>query len=453
MTGTGKAGGQHAISTVLGDSDQTRRPTNMPTIAFLISNPYQIHHYAPIAEHLGDVAFVVEHREVDFGVTEELIRREVAHAQIEHTTYGRLGELDGRYEAIVCQTPVLPHRLLERSLVVAQQYSLAKENYQYGVWRSLCDLNLMYGDYSTSRISGFSTAVAVGNPALDGILKQTEPEQSEAPSSRSARGLYMPTYGSLSSLRATLPRLAELEMEFTVKLHHATDRSEIPRLPDNCELIFAATPPSDALRAAGFVVSDYSGAAYDAVLVGLPVLLVGQTTPADSDHDRLSSAELDGASLGHVSARWECGEPIGDALAVAQARLREHRAEFLRTRLANPGAAGAAAAAAIRELVETGADLHPAPQVRADTASMMRSVHDLSADNRRLRRQNDRLRRPSARRLHDLVSPILVHVRRLVARAPRLERAIVIVSHRVRATARDAEEVESDPGPPEASGR
>ena len=406
----------------------------MSSIAFLISNPYQIHHYAPIAKHLGDVSFVVEHREVDFGVTEELIRREVAHAHIEHTTYGRLEELDGRYEVIVCQTPVLPHRLLERSLVVAQQYSLAKENYQYGVWRSLCDLNLMYGQYSVSRISGFSSAAAVGNPALDVILTQQESEHSAGPLSRLARGLYMPTYGSLSSLRTTLPRLGELDMEFTVKLHHAADRSEIQRLPDNCEIVFAETPPSNALRTADFVISDYSGAAYDAVLVGLPVLLVGRTTSADSDHGRLSSAEIDGTSLGHLSARWERDEPIGDALMLAATRLQEHRAEFLRTRLANPGTAGMTAAAVIRDLVERGPGPHPAPQVRADMASMMTSVRDLSADNRRLRRQNDLLRRPSARRLHRLISPILVHVRCLIARAPRLERLLVVLSHRLRGT-------------------
>ncbi|MDX2379662.1 MAG: hypothetical protein QNM02_07880 [Acidimicrobiia bacterium] len=408
----------------------------MSSIAFLISNPYQIHHYSPIAKHLGGVSFVVEHRDVDLGVTEELIRREVPHAHIEHTTYGRLGELDGRYEVIVCQTPVLPHRLLEQSLVVAEQYSLAKENYQYGVWRALCDLNLMYGQYSASRVSGFSSAVAVGNPALDGILTEQKNEVPVEEPSGFRSGLYMPTYGSLSSLRATLPRLAGLEMEFTVKLHHSADRSELPRLPDNCAVVFAETSPSDVLRAADFVISDYSGAAYDAVLVGLPVLLVGRTTAADSDHGRLSSAEIDGTSLGHVSARWESDEPIGSALEVAAARLHEHRAEFVRTRLANPGAAGPAAAAAIRDLVERGPDLHPAPQVRADTASMMRSVRDLSADNRRLGRQNDRLRRPSARRLHRVVAPVLGQVRRLVARTPWLERALVAMSHRVRGEGR-----------------
>jgi hypothetical protein len=119
---------------------------------------------------------------------------------------------------------------------------------------------------------------------------------------------------------------------------------------------------------------------------------------------------------------------------LATTRLQEHRAEFLRTRLANPGTAGMTAAAVIRELVERGPGPHPAPQVRADMASMMTSVRDLSADNRRLRRQNDRLRRPSARRLHRLISPILVRARRLIARAPRLERLLVVLSHRLRGT-------------------
>ena len=406
----------------------------MSSIAFLISNRYQIHHFAPIAAHLDDVTFVVEHRDVDFGVTEELITRHVHGARVEHTTYRRLKDIDGSYAAIVCQTPVLPNRLLERSLVVAQQYSLAKENYQYGLWRSLCDLNLMYGPYSTGRVDGFCSALAVGNPALDSILGRAGSERPLGKSSTSLRGLYMPTYGSLSSVAEILPRLASADAEFTLKLHHASERSEIPRVPDNCRVVSADTPLSDVLRTADFVVSDYSGAAYDALIVGLPVLLVGRATAADDDQRQLSASEVDGEALGHVTARWEQDQPVSDALAIAASRLSEHRGELLRTRLSNPGAAGEAAAIALRELVERGHGRHPAPQVRSETAAMMRTARDLAADNRRLRRQNDNLRSPSARRLHRVVTPAIARFRVLVARTPRLERTLVALRHRVRGT-------------------
>ena len=124
----------------------------MRKIALLITNQYQIHHYQSIARHLGPVTFVIEIRERDFEVDEAFVRRHVPDASVMTIPAESLRSLDGMFDVIVCQTPVLPNLLFEKSLVVAQQYSLAKETYQYGVWRSLPNLNLMYGDYSVDRV-------------------------------------------------------------------------------------------------------------------------------------------------------------------------------------------------------------------------------------------------------------------------------------------------------------
>ncbi|RYZ83539.1 MAG: hypothetical protein EOP06_19785, partial [Proteobacteria bacterium] len=53
-------------------------------------------------------------------------------------------KLDGSYNAIFIQTPFPLVEKFNKSRLISVQYGLAKERHNYGVWRSLADLNLMY---------------------------------------------------------------------------------------------------------------------------------------------------------------------------------------------------------------------------------------------------------------------------------------------------------------------
>jgi hypothetical protein len=248
------------------------------TVAFLITSPYQIYHYQWIACELPDVVAVLEVRDREYGLSADLVAAHLPEAEIEWVTQERLSRLDGRFAAIVCQTPILPLTFLDRTPVVAQQYSLAKERYQYGVWRAHARLNLMYGDYPVHRVAGFCQAVAVGNPLLDPYFREPAPQRLRfgAPGRR-PRLLYLPTYGDLSSLPAVLPYLSEVDAELTVKLHHAAE--PLASLADSgrIRVVGPEADPVSLLRSHDGVLSDISGAAYDALYAGLPVVL---TPPA-----------------------------------------------------------------------------------------------------------------------------------------------------------------------------
>ena len=212
------------------------------SVGFLVTSPYQIHHYQAIARHLPDAEVVIEVREQEYGLSEEFVAQHLPGREIHWLSRERLARLDGHFRAIVCQTPVLPLEFPASSLVVAQQYSLAKERYQYGVWRAHAHLNLMYGPYSQAKVAGFSHAVAVGNPLLDSYFQ--DPPQRTPLAGRRPRLLYLPTYGDLSSLPVVLPRLADLPVDITLKPHHAEDPAVVADRPENVRVVGPDTDPA-----------------------------------------------------------------------------------------------------------------------------------------------------------------------------------------------------------------
>ncbi|MFT3700726.1 MAG: hypothetical protein QM802_00020 [Agriterribacter sp.] len=118
-------------------------------VGFIASNIFQLFHYRAIASHLdADVTVYLEARDEDFGLTKEAVDSLMPGCRVTWVASEELLSIDGQCEVLVCQTPVGALTFFTRSLLVAQQYSLAKEQYQYGPWRAQANLNLMYGPYS-----------------------------------------------------------------------------------------------------------------------------------------------------------------------------------------------------------------------------------------------------------------------------------------------------------------
>ncbi len=422
----------------------------MTRIAFLITNRYQVHHYRPIAAALGASTFVIETRDRDFEVDEAFIRAHLPAATVEWVPKQHLRTLDGRFDVIVCQTPVLPNALLERSLVVAQQYSLGKETYQYGVWRSLANANLMYGPYSVDRVAGFAHARAVGNPLFDELLAGGLPP---APQGGSAKGLYLPTYGSLSSLEAVGRRLSGLPVEISVKLHHAEDPRAAGILPPNCSLVGADRSPAELIGAADFVITDFSGAAFDALYARRPLVLVGDADPEAEDYHRLSAADIDRSHLAGLGVVWESGRPLDDAVAEARSRLADDAAYrgFVDRFFVNHGTAGRACADAIVDLIDNGEPYDFARwQVRARTRELMGRNRRLETENRHLSRQNSRLRAGRPKGIGDVTLRAKQRARLTMTRYPRIEARLLKTWHDILQVARKREVDELADGTPAA---
>jgi hypothetical protein len=399
----------------------------MRDIAFLITNRYQIHHYRPIAAALPDPpTFVIEARPQDLGVDEAFVATHLPDVEIELVPKDELRSLDGMFRVILCQTPVLLHALLDKTLVVAEQYSLAKETYQYGVWRSLASLNLMYGPHPVERVGGYCAARAVGNPLFDGFFDDGTPER--PPGGARGRVLYLPTYGSLSSLDDVLPHLGSIDAEVTIKLHHADAPDRLGALPANCSIVQADVHPASLLRGADVVISDYSGAAFDALYARRPLLLAGAADPTGTDFHRLSPDELERAHLLPLAVTWDPSRDFADMVDEAAEQLDDQRYEgFVDRFFVNHGQAGRACADAILEVLEHGERLDFGHrQVRARTRDLIERTRSLQAHNDILTRTNDRLR---SRRGRSVVRVARAGYKRalpaLARRSPFLERRVL----------------------------
>ncbi len=240
-------------------------------VGFIISHPFQYQFYAPIAEKLTEPVFVLEGRiSTPFTFSDEFISQ--LNGSVVRLDTSELLALDGLVDVVFCMTPIHVLKLFKVSKVVALQYSMAKEIYQYGPWRIAADLNMMQGQYSHERVSGFCTSEIVGNPRYDGC------------SSLEVGGgglLYMPTYGDLSSLSHFVGALPTLpaDLNIRVKLHHASefkdkDLIEHLRRDPRVELIDGYANAMKDIARADVVVSDYSGAIFDALYLNRPIALL-----------------------------------------------------------------------------------------------------------------------------------------------------------------------------------
>ena len=148
------------------------------------------------------------------------------------------------------------------------------------------------------------------------------------------------------------------------------------------------------------MISDMSGAAYDALYARRPLVLVGAPMVESADYHRLSDTDLERGLL----SDWPLA---GSQASRSTRRFEKHAATERRAALerftigssATPGIAGKACADAILDVLEHGEPSHfGREQVRDRNAELMTRTHELAADNRRLRQANDRLR-PRLRRV------------------------------------------------------
>lgn len=304
-------------------------------VAFIVSHPFQYFFYRDICKHFERRVFVLEKREdTPFEFDAEFLAS--VDGQIVWIEEENLSQVDGLVDVIFCMTPKHVLHLFKKSRTVALQYSLAKEVYQYGPWRVLADLNLMQGPYSHNLVTGFCNSRAVGNPRYDRLPSPTAPRgesasEKSAPGKKSAKApikvLYLPTYGELSSLPVFIEALAEFDESFdvTVKIHHASEFSdiEIVEVLRSLPQITLHTGYHDALDLiveADVVVSDYSGAIFDAFYADKPLVLIQPEVTQTKIRTEARSLEIArAADMGPViETAGELVPAIRDALNAPQ---------------------------------------------------------------------------------------------------------------------------------------
>lgn len=338
--------------------------------AFIGWNPFQIRLALEIARGLPESELVIEgkpphlHRFSrdwldSLGVPYRIIPR------------SKMASIDGQYDVLVAQTVFGGIESIRRSKIAWIQYGLAKDPHNYGAWRAYGDLGLVYGPYSARKMARFCPVREVGNTRFDAY----RPKPARSKGSRTI--LYAPTWGPLSTQDEFLDAVLELSNDYPLilKLHHNTAIKESGRRErleargvrfygEHDDLV-------PLLREADLVLSDFSGAIFDALLAGKKILLLQNDERARYGR-KLSPNNLE------IRARERIGPVVklpGELAAAVEAvfsgRLDLRIAnEDLRNELFIRGGSAIARAHSALEALASGAIEPPTPGQKALRRSM-----------------------------------------------------------------------------------
>lgn len=284
---------------------------NAPRVGFIGWNPFQFLHIKRLAQAIEGACFIFEKRkEFISEFSSEILECEDIPIMI--WDRAKMPSLDGVFDIIVCQTPFFRIEEFEKTKIAMIQYGYAKEPHNYGAWRSLADVCMTYGPYATQKISPFAPSVSVGNPRYDvwgseEFHRHAKENHGSNLDPNKKTVLYLPTWGDLSSVDQFLDSVYSLSEEYNVilKMHHNTELLESERKKRVTDGAIVHYGTNDdllvLLSVCDLVISDYSGAIFDAVYCKKPVVLLN--TNLD---EQLGGKKIDEYSL-EYSRRNELG--------------------------------------------------------------------------------------------------------------------------------------------------
>jgi len=267
------------------------------SIAFVIRYPFHFFLYQRIAHFLaGEVEFVLDTQEIARaplrGRLSETFRSFLERSAVPYRIYNRTTapvDFFNRYDVLVANTfsDTLALEANQRRKKVRLMYGYAKELWNFGVWSRHFDLTFTFGEYAERMLEPLSRCVSVGVPQFDAWFADKRPrrryDREILPGIDTAKQtlLYLPTHGDLASLPHVAAELTEAAQYFNVivKPHSLTlawepeflapyrDRPGVMLLDD-----FLDT--AEVLRYADVVLSDNSGAIFDALLVDVPIVIL-----------------------------------------------------------------------------------------------------------------------------------------------------------------------------------
>lgn len=291
---------------------------DFPKVGFIGWNPFQFLHIKELAKAIPGAVFIIEKKNqfVDDFSKEILHNTDVP---IIIWDRAKMAELDGLFDILICQTIFFRMETFSKTKIITIQYGYAKEPHNYGAWRSLGDLCLTYGDYATNKISNFCPSVGVGNPRYDkwyDVVSTSNTFKSSNLDNDLKTILYVPTWGDLSSIDKYLDHVIKLSEKYNVllKLHHNTDFLEGDRkskINDRIHYYGANDDILELISQSDLIISDYSGAIFDAVYFKKPIVLL-------NCYDHNSSAKMDIYSI-EYAMRNTIGYEVNDVQELSAA--------------------------------------------------------------------------------------------------------------------------------------
>lgn len=331
-------------------------------VGFIGWNPFQLLHVKKIIEQLPGSCFILEKRGSYINEFDDSL---LTDPKIPVLVWPRLNidQLDGIFDIIVCQTPFSKIENFRKTRIAMIQYGYAKEAHNYGAWRSFSDLTLAYGDYAAKKLSHYSPSIPLGNSRYDDWFsedfhKSNSVNHFKGLDKSRKTVLYAPTWGDLSSVDKFYSHVIALSESYNVllKMHHNTALLEGARakklISSRVRSFGANVDLMELISVSDLIISDYSGAIFDALFAEKPIVLL------DLDLSGVMGKKIDANSLEYeqrdsigirVSDPDKLQQSVDDALINAHTYIK--KAEPLRKELFNtcPGATQRAVSA-LREL-------------------------------------------------------------------------------------------------------
>lgn len=267
-------------------------------VAFLIWNKFQLKHFSNFYDIFDDVTIIIERRPANNGVfsVSDLAEINVKKLFVDKS---KIKLIDGVFDVIFCQTvfPQIEH--IEKSKIAMVQYGLAKENHNYGTWRAYADVIFSYGEYSTNKLSHFAPTFNVGHPKFEYLTsnKRDSLRCLLCLDESKKTILYSPTWGDLSSFPYYIDEILRLSSVYNVvlKLHHNTLTLNEPALEfSNSQVILANDYElSELIQISDVVISDYSGAIFDAIYSNKSIILCHHLDLESKTHDKVGLDSLE----------------------------------------------------------------------------------------------------------------------------------------------------------------
>lgn len=282
--------------------------------AFLIKNKFMARELIPLCQELGGISFI--HWKLRRYVQEQFT--------VDYRCWyweRNIINFDGQFKYLITHTRPRWANRISRSKLVYMQYGYAKSKYNYAEWRASADVNLVYGQHAYDGLKKYNNAFLLGVKRPELSHHQNEIKTV----------LYAPTWGDLCSVKKWLDEIIDLSTDFKIiiKAHHlmgkkSFNRPEYLRLKNlakqalqNIHIDFDADSDLKTLmREADLVISDYSGAIFDALLYQKPLVLIDSDDIKDN-HESIEDSSIEIKSrkqLGAIALPGELRKTVEVAL-------------------------------------------------------------------------------------------------------------------------------------------
>lgn len=269
-------------------------PNLTANIGFVCSYPLHFYVFKNVYRHLPNAEFIVDPTSTLGVVQSPNLERELYdffsqqqvhwRAHNPHTTHQGAGaDFFSKYALIVSpqyRAPVSdPYNRDKKH--VRMLYGNAKDPWNFGPWSAYYDLVLSYGPYSQERLAIYGNACVSGNAKFDEWFAGTVTASKHFPDSEKKTILYLPTWGDLNAAPLTISAIHQLSKTYNliIKEHHMSHffrPEEAAPFRTNPDIVIVDDRDDilPLLKEADVVLSDNSGAIFDAILADKPVVLI-----------------------------------------------------------------------------------------------------------------------------------------------------------------------------------